>query len=360
MRTTFLPFCLGFLLVSAKATAQASFHWKADGSVEIGLASVAAKGSLRDGSVGEYTAGTVTIWAIPFSNAFVALAWADSAKDYGYVVILERQNSRYHQITREIRGRSGTLVTDVQGAVQALQKTSRWDHSLALRKMASYFAENPKATITDFYDAVELGKIQGLAKPDPKGSKPKQQTRPRKGEAPRENPYDFAKQITIAPPPVQKAVQPAQVKRPQAPAAQPGQPPVPPPPPAPVRQQAQPAPAAQPPAPPPPATAARQESQTPVESPARPAEPKAKPASPRATPPNTGLGFADDGDLEAPQAAPPPPRRRVREPLNIMPDNIPRPPGDIPQQQPRPRRRAQPASNYEPKPYEPRFPGYRP
>lgn len=170
MRTTFLPFCLGLALVSAKAAAQVQFLWKADSSVEVGIGQTVVKGHVREGTTQELTAGNVTVTVIPFSNAFIAVAWVDSGRDQGSFVILERQNSQYIQLTREIRGQAGSLVNDLKSVVQALEKSNRWDHSLALRALAAHFAAQPNDTLREFLEAVELGKLKPLSKPDPKAT----------------------------------------------------------------------------------------------------------------------------------------------------------------------------------------------
>jgi hypothetical protein len=172
MFNTSLLFVVGLYLSPVSAWAGVQFIWKADGTVEVGAARSFVAGSAREGTITEMDAKSGTkIWVLPFSNAFVAVGWVESGKDHGYVVILERENSRYYAITKEIRGPAENLMPGLQEAVKNLEKTRRWDASIALRAFSAHFADRPTDTLTEFYAAIQQGKVTTLPRPDRKGTR---------------------------------------------------------------------------------------------------------------------------------------------------------------------------------------------
>jgi len=174
MRVAMLTSLLFFAASAAADVQFTHFTWKADNAIEVGFSrngkATAVRGVLKDGETVEMPGEPVAVTAISFSSSFVALAFVEAGVETGVVVILERQNSQYVPLTASIKGRASTLVADLQGAVAGLNKMNRWDHSLALRSMVSYFAENSAKNLGDFYDAVELGHIKMVSRPEPKGA----------------------------------------------------------------------------------------------------------------------------------------------------------------------------------------------
>lgn len=175
MRGTMFTYLVLFSAVAMADVHFESFLWKADNGTEIRFvhngASKLVKGELPDKATVEVSGEAVTISQISFSNSFVGLAFVESGREMGEVVILERQNARYVPITGMIKGRASSLVNDLKGSVEGLNKVNRWDASLALRALASYFDSEPRKTLTDFYDDVERHQIRTLAKPRTKNSK---------------------------------------------------------------------------------------------------------------------------------------------------------------------------------------------
>lgn len=157
----------------ALATVQfQNFMWKADSTIEVQIlhnnAPKILKGDLRDGQSRALTVDGVSVTVNSLSNSFVTIAFTEGGQDSGGLIVLERQNSIYVPLTAMIPGRASTLVADLDGALGGLKKINRWDHSIALRSMASYFSAYPDKTLNDFYDAVELGHVKMIARPLPR------------------------------------------------------------------------------------------------------------------------------------------------------------------------------------------------
>lgn len=176
-----------FFLFSLTASADVRFEgfaWRADNSFEVRVQTpqpLVFRGTLVDAQRTELTSGPVSLTARSFQGVFVVLTFVESGSDNGQVIVLERQNSLFVPIQNTvITGRASTLANDVEGAVEGLKKVNNWDSAQSLRAMLAFFDANPAKKVADFYDAVELGHIKTVARPNAKGTAPPKLATPKR------------------------------------------------------------------------------------------------------------------------------------------------------------------------------------
>ncbi len=213
---------LMFILFSLTASADVRFEafaWRADNTFEVRASASQPhtfKGLLNDAQRIEVVSGPVTMTAKSFSGAFVILTFVEAEKELGNVIVLERQNGSFFAIQNvAIKGRSSTLAGDVEGAVTGLGRLNNWDSSLSIRSMLAFFDANPDKKLSDFYDAVELGHIKTVARPNVKGSSP-----PRRLAAPKAEP-EFEQRVAPSPPPRRERREPMPSAAPPPPRREP-------------------------------------------------------------------------------------------------------------------------------------------
>lgn len=183
------------LLLTLSASADVRFEafaLKADNSFEVQYSAPTpqvARGVINNAMRIKVEGAEVTTTVQPFGSAFILLTFIKSGEDLGQVILLEQvERGRFARLHHQaILGNATTLLKDLDGIFADLRRLNSWDPSLVIRAMVSFFDAQPGRRIKDFYDAVELGHLRTVAKPDPRGSLPTRQTR-RRAEtiAPRE------------------------------------------------------------------------------------------------------------------------------------------------------------------------------
>ncbi len=168
------------LLLNLTASADVrfeAFSLKADNSFEVQFLAPTpqvARGVLDNAQRIEITGAQVNTTVQAHTRSFVILTFVELGKDLGDVVILEElERLKFGRIHHQrIQGAVATLHQDLDGAFRDLKKRNGWDATLTIRAMVSFFEEKPGRKIKDFYDAVELGHMRTVARPDTRGKLP--------------------------------------------------------------------------------------------------------------------------------------------------------------------------------------------
>lgn len=186
-----------FLFFSLTASADVRFEafaLKADNSFEVQFAAPTpqvARGVLDNAQRIEIPGAQVTTTVQAQTKSFVIVTLTEQGQNLSEVVILEQlERLKFGRIHHQrIQGASATVHQELDGVFRDLKKQNGWDPTLTIRAMVSYFDEKPGRKIKDFYDAVELGHIRTVARPDTRGKLPPRKAPSKSwGEAPEREP----------------------------------------------------------------------------------------------------------------------------------------------------------------------------
>lgn len=167
MRALLVMLSLVSFSVSAFDGQVTRFKWNADRSIEVGLkfsggGSLAIRGEMREGDRSIMaSSGGVMIWVKAYGNSQATVTVAEPGAEWAGITLMRAQNAEFLPVNKKlIRGRAVSAGDEVDGVVAALRKANGWDESTALDALVGYFQVNPKATLGEFFDAVEVGHVK--------------------------------------------------------------------------------------------------------------------------------------------------------------------------------------------------------
>ena len=147
------------------------FELNADRSIEVEL-SISSGGSVAiQGELGVEdrailaSEGGVMVWVKAYGTSQATVTVAEPGAEWAGIAVMRAQNAEFLPLDKKlIRGRSVSAGDEVDGVVAALRKANGWDDSTALDALVGYFQVNPQSTLSEFFDAVEVGHVKTVPK----------------------------------------------------------------------------------------------------------------------------------------------------------------------------------------------------